>query len=466
MENPKIPDLKKKDIPLPPTSFWKIFGVGVIIMGMAIGTGELIMWPYMVVKYGLGILWGALIGITFQYFINQEVARISIATGESFFLASQRVFKWIVFFWLFSAVILYIWPGWMTSLGTSLTALTSLFNYKIWAYICYGIIILFTFLGRIVYKTLEKALMITIPIFFTLILIVSFFNIDFKTLILGIKGLFNFFFIPKDLDYKMFFSAVVFAGAGGLLNLCVSLYYRDKGFGIGKYFGRITNPLTGKEEAVPHTGFIFTPNKKNLEKFKKWMMLVKLDQGIIFWFLGLITLFLLALNSYSVLSPKGLIPTADKIAVVQANIFGEVFGEIGYFIFLCITSLALFSLQWSILDAFSRILSDILYVNSRIGVFYRTFKIFKKFSLSQLYYLFFIGIAIISMLLIPYKMPLTFLKISSLLGGATMAIYTPLLIFLINKKLPKQIRPSIFTSFILGISSIFYLLFTIIILFK
>ena len=59
-----------RELPNPP--HWsKALGVGIVTMGLAIGTGELIMWPHLVAKHGLDILWAAIIGITLQYFINQ-----------------------------------------------------------------------------------------------------------------------------------------------------------------------------------------------------------------------------------------------------------------------------------------------------------------------------------------------------------------------------------------------------------
>src|SRR5680860_419520 len=112
------PALQTKELPTPPP-LKSGLGVGLIVMGMAMGTGELILWPHLVSKHGLGILWLALIGITFQYFINQEVARHSLATGEGFFSTSARVIFWSPLFWLFAVVMLYIWPGWASVLGLS-----------------------------------------------------------------------------------------------------------------------------------------------------------------------------------------------------------------------------------------------------------------------------------------------------------------------------------------------------------
>src|SRR3989344_6750056 len=104
------PELEKRDLPAPP-SWTKALGVGVVVMGLAMGTGELILWPHLVTSHGLGILWFALVGIVSQYFINQEVARYTLATGESFFTASARITQWLVPFWFGSALLLYVWPG-------------------------------------------------------------------------------------------------------------------------------------------------------------------------------------------------------------------------------------------------------------------------------------------------------------------------------------------------------------------
>lgn len=83
MSRDEFPLLGKRDLPDPP--HWrKALGVGVVVVGLAIGTGELILWPHLAAKHGLGLLWLAFLGISAQYFINQEVARHAIATGEGF----------------------------------------------------------------------------------------------------------------------------------------------------------------------------------------------------------------------------------------------------------------------------------------------------------------------------------------------------------------------------------------------
>lgn len=456
--NSNYGEVELKELPEPPR-WTKALGVGVVVMGLAIGTGELILWPNLVTRFGMGILWAAFLGLTFQYFINKEVARHSLATGESFFTSSSRVFKWFAPLWLFSAVLMYVWPGWAGAMGTTLRELSGFGTYLGWAWFSLGLVLVLTFFGKTAYGVLEKSLKIIVPTFFVLLLINSFLNLslgDFKDAFLDIS---KFRSLPDGLSMAVLLGAIVFAGAGGLLNLCVSLWYRDKQFGMGKYVGRIINPITGKEESVSYKGYSFDPHPENMARWRKWMRFVFVDQAVIFWLLGIITLILISLNAYVVLKPLGIVPEGLQVAVVQANIFGKNWGAFGYNTFLVMTFLMLFSVMWTVIDAFTRIITDILYVNSRVGPFKERLKGIKNVSTHILYYVLISVIVGISALLLPYKQPLTLLNLSAVLGGITMAIYIPVLIYINNFKLHKLLRPNILTNAVMICASVFYAYF-------
>ncbi len=458
--NSKFTPLKIKELPKPP-HWTKAIGVGVVVMGLAIGTGELIMWPHLITKHGLGLLWLALVGIIFQYFINQEVARLSLATGEGFFTTSARWFSWTAPFWLISAVLLYIWPGWASAIGTTFSELFGFWGHQTWAWITLALVLVLTFSGRVAYKMLESSLKVTVPIFFILLVVISFFNLNIQILREALAGVLSFGFIPEGVDINVLLGAVVFAGAGGMLNLCISLWYRDKQAGMGKYAGRIVNPITGKKEATEPTGYVFEPNEENLKNWRGWMKFIRIDQGLIFLLLGFITLFLLSVNAYAVLSPLGVVPEGLDVAVVQAHIFGDQWGIWGFKLFLLMAGLMLFSVMWTVIDALTRMVSDIIYTNSKVGPLQKLFKPFKRISLSYLYYTIITIVVIVGAFLIPLHQPLTLLVISAVLGGLTMAIYTPLLIYFNNTRLPKEIRPSIFTNLMLVGISIFFIYFSV-----
>lgn len=454
------PKLLTKTLPEPP-KVGQAIGVGVVVMGLAIGTGELILWPHLVVKHGLGILWLALLGIFFQAIINHEIGRHEVATGESFFTSSGRFIKWSPVLWLFSAILLYLWPGWASALGTMLAQLFGFGSAIAWGWASLVLVLVCTFTGKIAYEVLEWSLKTIVPIFFFLIVFFSALNINKEVFADALRGLVNFGNIPDGVDMQVLLGAVVFAGAGGMLNLCVSLWYRDKNFGMGAYSGRITNPITGKPEAISPLGAVFdTRIKENMGRWRSWMRFVVVDQGLIFFGLGFTTLFLLSVNAYAVLSPLGIIPEGMNIATAQAEIFSSRWGVLGEKLFLVMASFMLFSVMWTVLDALSRIVSDILHTNSRIGNLKHLLTGLERVSVHHMYYATTLLVVILGFFLLPLRQPLPWLSISGALGGLTMAIYTPIIIYLNNWKLEKALRPGLVVNVLLVIISVFFAYFS------
>ena len=74
----------------------------------------------------------------------------------------------------------------------------------------------------------------------------------------------------SDLTPMLLLGALAFAGAGGTMNLCQSNYIRDKGYAMGSHVGRITSPLTGKEEAITEVGYHFPHTPENLRRWAAW----------------------------------------------------------------------------------------------------------------------------------------------------------------------------------------------------
>jgi len=201
--------------------------------------------------------------------------------------------------------------------------------------------------------------------------------------------------------------------------------------------------------------------RENLRRWRGWFRYVLVDQGLIFWLLGVITLGLLSVNAFVVLSPRGLVPDGLNIAVVQAHIFGEQWGIWGYNLFLVMAFLMLFSVMWTVLDALTRILSDIIYTNTQVGPFSKALVRLRRLTSSQLYYITIGVVVLFGAALIPWQQPLVLLTTSAVLGGLSMAIYTPLLIYFNNTKLPRSIRPGIFTNIIMFLTALFFIFFAL-----
>jgi hypothetical protein len=58
-------------------------GASVILLATALGSGELILWPYITSQVGLALVWLSAVGITVQWFLNMEIERYTLATGET-----------------------------------------------------------------------------------------------------------------------------------------------------------------------------------------------------------------------------------------------------------------------------------------------------------------------------------------------------------------------------------------------
>lgn len=458
MGSAEYPPLQRRQLPEPPP-WHRALGVGVVVMGLSIGTGELIMWPHLVAKHGLGLLWLALLGVAAQYLLNHEVARHALATGESFFTSSARVLRWLPPLWLLAALLLYVWPGWASALGTALRELFGFGTHLGWAWGALGLVVALTFVGRVAYRLLETTLKVVVPAFFLLLVAISFMNLDATHLAEGWRGLLAFGHVPAGVDVNVLLSAVVFAGAGGLLNLCVGLWYRDKGLGMASYVSHIVNPITGRRAAAEATGYTFSPTPAQMVRWRGWMRYVRVDQGIIFALLGFVTLALLCLNAFAVLRPAGLVPEGMQVAVVQALIFGQHWGSFGYHLFLAMAALMLFAVMWTVVDALARTVSDIVYTNAQVGPLQRLFAPLRRVSLSWLYYGTVAAVAAVGAGLLPLRQPLALLVTSAVLGGVTMALYTPLLIYLNNRRLPGPLRPSLVTNLAMGCVAAFFAFF-------
>ena len=87
----EIPPLRSADLPERKLSFWKMTGPGAVMVGIAIGSGELILWPWITAKFGAEMMWAAALGVFLQLWINIEIGRWAVATGESAFTGFARM---------------------------------------------------------------------------------------------------------------------------------------------------------------------------------------------------------------------------------------------------------------------------------------------------------------------------------------------------------------------------------------
>ena len=136
--------------------FKNLIGPSFILLGLGLGSGELILWPYLTANWGMGIIWGAILGVTFQFFINMEIERYALARGESVFVGFAREMKVLPFWFIFSTFICWIWPGIIATSARLLGEVIGFTNYNLLGIILLILIGLILTIGKSLYKTVEK----------------------------------------------------------------------------------------------------------------------------------------------------------------------------------------------------------------------------------------------------------------------------------------------------------------------
>jgi sugar lactone lactonase YvrE len=429
-----LPAFEVRDLPDSPRNLWRIVGPGVVAAGVGVSSGEFILWPYIASQVGLIFLWGAVLGVTTQFFLNMEIERYTLATGETALTGFNRLWKhWGLAFAIMVSFGNW-WPGWAMS---SATLTTYLFGGNP-RFVAIGILLVIgasLTLAPVIYVALERLVFVKLGAVLALVVLAVFFAIDAESWRALPAGLTAFGSVPSELGFPLLMGAVAYAGAGGGQNLCQSNWIRDKGFGMGKYVPRLVSPVTGAEEADVHaaSAFIFEPTAANMTRWRRWWRFVNLEQAFTFVLVTIVTIALTSMLAHSTLFGQVGLPNnvsflkieGQQLQATIAPWFGILFWAVGAF--------SLFTASMGITDYTSRLTADILK---------STYMRESAISESRLYFglvwaMVLVGCGVI---LGGLDQPLMLLVISACSAGAIMFLYSFLLIVLNRRALPAPIR--------------------------
>src|SRR3990167_5932948 len=144
-----------RDLP-PPPPFKKLIGPSFIILGLGLGSGEIILWPYLTSNFGLGLVWAIVIGISMQFFINMEVERYALVYGESIFVGFARVLRYFPVWFILSTFFGFGWPGIGLAGATLLGKALGITDTGTVAIVVFVIIGLVLSIGSVLYRTVEQ----------------------------------------------------------------------------------------------------------------------------------------------------------------------------------------------------------------------------------------------------------------------------------------------------------------------
>ena len=468
-----IQPFKTTDLPERKKPILALLGPGIVMAGLAIGSGELIMWPWITSVVGAQLLWAAAIGIFLQLWVNIEIGRWSIVTGESPFTGMARILKLMVFLFVFVIFVGKFLPGWARETGVALRDLIFGPGHEsppwMWTAIVFLTVAAILFGPKVIYTAVERCIMglIVVIIVGLLYVVWEIGSVDiFVAMWHGVIGIFDFPDFPVDvladdgtvrdqLTFNRFFGAVVFAGAGGLGNLYYAYYLREKNIGMGARMPSLMSPAHKHEIKEMDTGYLYAETEENRRRFKDWFRYVVVDQTFTFWLLGTFTMFLFIFGALAVLHPIGLVPDRASLVWDLASILEQSMGTFGRYVSLIVGMAALFSTQLGGVDGGSRIFADLLHTNFKFG---------KWLKLEQ-WYVVLVGttmvIGVFSVWFFgKYDIAgLDFLFIAALMSGFVMAVYVPMILYMNLTRLPKSARPGWVNIVFMVLASAMYMSF-------
>ena len=455
-----LPAVEFQELP-EPRKLRNYLGASVILAATAMGSGEFILWPYITSQVGVGLLWLAVIGFTMQYFLNMEIERYTLATGETAVTGFSRLWlPWGIIFML-GAFLPNLWPGWAASAGTLFTFVFPFGESAVpWIagiqLLAIGITLT---LSPVVYQAFEKieAVLLAIVIAFVVVAIIigttggAWGRVVTETPG-GVANLPDYW---TEIGAATLLGAVAFAGAGGANNLVQSNYLRDKGMGMGINIPNIVSPVTGEEVAEPSLGYKFETNEENMRRWRTWWRIANQEQLLVFWGIGVVLLIALSVLVYSAVGVQEDIGTelefigeeGQALKDIVAPWFGTAFWVAGF--------VMLFSTNVGIVDYTSRLIADSAKTNYlRESEFWSESKIYFTVAWAIII----LGSAI---LLAGLSQPIVLLIISSAGGGVVMAFYSVMLIVLNRRTLPEAIKLKGWRLPIMVIIALFFVPFAI-----
>jgi len=435
----------------------KILGPSFVILALGLGSGEVILWPYLVSNYGLGIAWGAIVGITFQFFINMEIERYALVKGESVFVGIAKIFSWAPYWFIFSTFIGFGLPGIIAASAEVFASVVGINEFQWVAAVMLIIIGLVLSLGKTVYDRMEAItrtiILIGVPFIFILALMLSS-GANWGTLVTGIIGRGDgYWFLPAGISVATFLAAFAYSGAGGNLNLTQSIYVKEKGYGMGKFAQKISG-LTrgGHQQSIQLSGSEFEINKNNISRFNDWWKIINREHALVFWLIGSLSMLLLMLLAFNTAFGASGNSQGINFVINEGRIIGERFMPIIGTLFLVVVSIMLFQTQLGVMDSTSRVMAEnvaIRLLRSQPNGKVRLSRLYHGFVWAQITF----GITLFAFNI--YE-PKTLIVLGAVLNAIAMFVHIGLVSWLNHKSLPLIFQPTTFRRIIIGVIFLFY----------
>ena len=459
------------ELPAPPAprglNWITVVGPGVIVLGVSIGGGEFLLGPAAFVRYGLTLLWVVPVAVVFQTIFNTEVMRYTMATGEPVFTGfmrtapSPRLWAWVY------AGLYFLQIGWPGPAGTAAAAIFFLFARRLpepadtntiylIAVAAFLICVVVLSIGRRVERTLELLNWVLVVAILGGFLTLAVLFVPAGTWLAALTGLAGFdpaagrfAFFPAGVDLVLIAALAAYAGSGGVVNLTLSNWARDKGYGMAQHAGYIPAAVGGTHVRLAHTGFTFPDDEASMRRWRGWWRLVRADQWVVFCGGAILGMLLPALLYVTFLEPGS---NLQNLAISAALAFtiDAAAGPIAGGALAFLGAWLLFKTQLDLLDGMVRTLTDLLWTGSR------RVRAWRGGDIRAVYYGVMAVVVIWAFIALRLAQPIVLLIIAANVAGAVFVIASLHLLYINTRLLPPHVRPPLWRRAALVAMAVFY----------
>jgi hypothetical protein len=469
-----LPPWTHAELPAPPApkglGWLAVCGPGVIVLGLSIGSGEFLLGPAVFVRYGLTLLWISTVAIVLQTIFNMEVMRYTLATGEPIFTGFMRT-RPSPALWAGVYAALYLLQfGWPAFAGTAAGAIFFLITRRLpaaddaSAVYWIGVLLFLSCaailsVGKRIVRTLEilNWILVTTTLSAFLFMAVAFVPAD--TWVAGVAGLIGlnahtgeFRLIPADADLTLLAALVAYSGAGGVGNLVLSNWARDKGYGMGERAGYISGAVGGTSVHVVHTGFVFDDSVANRERWAGWWRIIRVDQCGIFAVGAMFGMLLPALI-YVASLPAGSDIQGSGISAALASAMSSRSGPLMAGAIALLGAWILFKTQLDNFEGMTRAITDILWTGSA------RLRRARNADVRRVYYTVMAVLVAWGIFALGLAQPFALLMLSANIAGVIFVIAAVHLLYVNTRLLPTHVRPPLWRRAALIVMAIFYAFF-------
>lgn len=446
----------------------RTIGPGAILLAASIGGGEWLVGPALAVKYGMGLFWVATTAILLQMILNLEAIRYTLYTGEPIVSGFMRLAPSSKFWGTVYTVLTVAQLG-MPALGAACASvifsavagrLPGAPDAATLAWVTYaimGLTLVILMVGGTIERMLERASWMMISYIFVFLIVANVLFVPFEHWARTAAGFINFGYWPEGTDVVLVATLAATAGSGGVGNLVISNWVRDKGFGMGGVAGAIPSAFGSKRIQLSPVGSVFEINEENMRRWSTWCRYVFMDQ-VVLWAGGCFIGMFLNVNLATAIAPPGADLSAVGAGAFQAKYMAEKLWTGFWALALLNGFWILFSTHLGNTDTLVRLVTDTLWsagLNRR-----------RNANVARLYFSLLIGFTVWGAITVQWGSAMTLFRALGVIAGPVIFLAALQVLRVNTTLLPPELRPPLWRRAGLVLCALFSAAMTVAALWK